>query len=236
VIDSPYADAASLLPELGEAAAELVTEITTPDDVLGLPWSRAVSAMTNALTTLPTIPVVRPPARWRDPTWPTRRSTWSGRPPGRRARPAHFFYAPTVVPDARTARALRQQPDIARALARIRFVTKAVVGVGLWGPAESTVYDATDETARATLERHGACAEVSGVLVDADGRAVGSELTQRIIGISAAELRAIPDVIAIAYNAVRAPAIGAAILGKLVTGVVTHPAVATALITSSQGP
>jgi DNA-binding transcriptional regulator LsrR (DeoR family) len=236
VIDSPYADAASLLPELGEAAAELVTEITSPDDVLGLSCSRAVSAMTNALTTLPAIPVVQLTGALARPDLADTSVDLVRQAARRAGGPAHFFYAPTVVPDARTARALRQQPDIARALARIRFVTKAVVGVGLWGPAESTVYDATDETARATLERHGACAEVSGVLVDADGRPVGSELTQRIIGISAAELRAIPDVIAIAYNAVRAPAIGAAILGKLVTGVVTHPAVATALITSSQGP
>jgi DNA-binding transcriptional regulator LsrR (DeoR family) len=38
-------------------------------------------------------------------------------------------------------------------------------------------------------------------------------------------------VIAIAYNTVRTPAVRAAILGGLVNGIITHPPVATALIT-----
>jgi DNA-binding transcriptional regulator LsrR (DeoR family) len=59
VVDTPQVNPAALPPELGEAAAELLSEITTADDVLGLAWSRAVSATTNALTTLSTIPVVQ---------------------------------------------------------------------------------------------------------------------------------------------------------------------------------
>ena len=59
VVDTPHVQPDSLLPELGEAAAELLSEITSADDVLGLAWSRAISAMTNALTALPAIPVVQ---------------------------------------------------------------------------------------------------------------------------------------------------------------------------------
>ena len=60
---------------------------------------------------------------------------------------AHFFYAPTVVHDPATARALRQ-PEVARTFGRLGSVTKAVVGIGLWAPGESTVYDVTDEKVR----------------------------------------------------------------------------------------
>src|SRR6266536_3153736 len=53
VVDTPDGDD-SLRRHLGKAAAELLTEIVTPDDVLGLAWARSVSAMTAALTGLAT--------------------------------------------------------------------------------------------------------------------------------------------------------------------------------------
>jgi DNA-binding transcriptional regulator LsrR (DeoR family) len=230
VVDTPHVNPASLLPELGEAAAELLTEITTADDVLGLAWSRAVSAMTNALTTLPGVPVVQITGALARLDMADTSVDLVRQAARKSGGPAHFFYAPTIVPDARTARALRQQPEVARAFARFSTVTKAVVGVGLWAPSESTVYDATDEKGRAALEAHGVCAEVSGVLVDAEGQPVDSALGQRIIGVSASQLREIPEVIGIVYNSVRTPAIRAAILGGLVNGIVTHPPLARQLI------
>jgi DNA-binding transcriptional regulator LsrR (DeoR family) len=59
VVDSPDDNTTTLRECLGKAAAELVSEILTTEDVLGLAWSRSVSAMTNALTQLPTIAVVQ---------------------------------------------------------------------------------------------------------------------------------------------------------------------------------
>ena len=69
--------------------------------------------------------------------------------------PAYFFYAPFTVPDAATARTLRQQPEVARAFAQLPSVTKAVAGVGLWEPGQSTLYDAADEHDRHALRRLG---------------------------------------------------------------------------------
>src|SRR4029453_14232157 len=45
VVETPEDDAASLREHLGRAAAELLSEIITSEDVLGLAWARAVSAM-----------------------------------------------------------------------------------------------------------------------------------------------------------------------------------------------
>ena len=85
--------------------------------------------------------------------------------------PAYYFYAPMAVPDPATARALRGQPEVARAFGLIGSVTKAVAGVGAWEPEQSTLYDATSEAERVELRPRGVCAEVSGVLIDDDGRA-----------------------------------------------------------------
>src|SRR5690349_2207366 len=60
VVDTPDDDDASLRQHLGAAAADLLAEIVTTEDVLGLAWARSVSAMTTALTTqLATTPVIQ---------------------------------------------------------------------------------------------------------------------------------------------------------------------------------
>ena len=64
----------------------------------------------------------------------------------------------------------------------------------------------------------------------ADGRPVDSDLTERMIGVSAAQLRATPEVIALAYGTARSPAVQAAIRGGLIASVVTHPSLAQALV------
>ena len=144
--------------------------------------------------------------------------------------PAYVFYAPFTVPDAATAHALRQQHDIARAFEQISRVTKAVVGLGLWAPGQSTLYDAAPDDDRTTLTRLGVCADVSGVFLAANGEPLKTDLTQRMIGINAEQMRAIPDVTTIAYGTAKVPAAHAALRSGLITGLVTHTTFAQALL------
>jgi DNA-binding transcriptional regulator LsrR (DeoR family) len=144
--------------------------------------------------------------------------------------PASYFYAPMIVPDATTATALRRQPEVARAIERFASVTKAVVGVGGWDPPASTVHDAISPAERRALHRLGVLADVSGVFLDAEGNAVQAPLTERIIGIRAAQLHRVPEVIAIAYGPEKAAATRAAICGGYVTGLVTHSSFARSLL------
>jgi DNA-binding transcriptional regulator LsrR (DeoR family) len=144
--------------------------------------------------------------------------------------PAYVFYAPFTVPDAATAHALRQQHDIARAFDQLPRVTKAVVGLGLWAPGQSTLYDTAPDHDRRTLAQLGVCAEVSGVFLTADGEPVQTDLTQRMIGINAEQMRAIPEVITIAYGTAKIPAAHAALRSGLISGLVTHKAFAQALL------
>ena len=143
-------------------------------------------------------------------------------------------YAPTIVPDAATATALRQVPEVARTLRQFGSVTKAVVGIGLWAPTESTVYDATEEDVRDALHDRGARGEIAGAIVDSAGHPVGTDLPERMICPSADQLRAIPEVLAIAYNRVRSPAVTAAIRGGLVDSLVTHASLARTLLEEAE--
>ena len=230
VTDTPDEHPPSLREHLGAAAADLLTEVVTADDVLGLPWARSVSAMATALSRLPPVPVVQLTgalARADVDESSIELVRDVARVSGG---PAYFFYAPMVVPDATTAQVLRGQPEVARAFARIGSVTRAVVGVGAWEPEESTLYDATGEVERQELARQGVCADVSGILVDAHGEPVRTGLTDRMIGITAEQMRAIPEVIGIVYGLARASAVLAAVRGGLVNSLVTHSTLAAALI------
>lgn len=230
VVDTPDDHDASLRQHLGRAAAELLSEIVAADDVLGLAWARTVSAMATALTRLTATPVVQL-------TGSLSRSDGDDssvdvvRDVARvSGGPAYFFHAPFVVPDAATANALRRQPEVARAFAQFGSVTKAIAGIGRWASGQSTLYDAAQEKERRLLRRQGVCADISGVFVDADGNPVQTSLNERMIGVTAAQLRAVPEVIGIPYGTAKAPAVRAALHSGLVNGLVTHSALARALL------
>jgi DNA-binding transcriptional regulator LsrR (DeoR family) len=233
VVDADDPPREALLPVLGRAAADLLTEIVEPDDVLGLVWARSVSALSAALTTLPPVPVVQlsgalmgaEATGWSDTGTELARSV--ARVSGG---PLYCFYAPMIVGDADIAAALRAQPDVARAFDQGSRVTKAVVGVGRWGPGASTVYDTLAPAERDRLAELGVCAEVAGILLDEEGNVVPSPLADRTLTISPHDLRRIEEVLAVAYGVTKALAVRAALRSGLVDGLVTHRGLAAALL------
>ena len=230
VIDCPSDDDAVLRTNLGRVAAGLLTEILTVEDVLGITWARSLMAMRSYLTRLPPCPVIQLAGAL------SRSDVDTGcvelvRDVARASGgPAYFFYAPLIVPDAATARVMRTQPEIARAAARFPDVTKAVVGVGAWQQGQSTVADAVTGDERRQLHDLGVRAELGGIQLDADGKPLATALTERLIGIDAQQLAAIPDVIAIVYGTSKARAVRAAVRGGFVTSLVTHTALAHQLL------
>jgi DNA-binding transcriptional regulator LsrR (DeoR family) len=234
VTDTPDEHPVAIREHLGAAAAELLTELITPDDVLGLSWARSVSAMATAVRRLATVPVVQLTGALSRPGVDDTSIELVRDVARVSGGPAYYFYAPMAVPDAATARALRRQPEVAQALARISSVTKAVAGVGAWAPEQSTLYDATGEAERAELAARGVAADVSGVLIDAAGAPVVAALSKRMIGITAEQMISIPEVIGIVYGVAKVDAVIAAVRGGLVNSVVTHSTLATAVLEATR--
>jgi DNA-binding transcriptional regulator LsrR (DeoR family) len=230
VVEAPDDDDESLREHLGREAAHLLAEILTPEDVLGLAWARAVSAMVRALPPLPGTPVVQLSGALSFPGGPDTSVDVVRDVAGRSGGIAHVFYAPLTVPDAATARALRQQPEVARAFSQLPSVTKAVGGVGMWEAGLSTLYDTSSDHDRRALRDLGVCADISGVFLSAEGEPVPTELATRMISISPDEMRAIPEVVVIPYGIRKAPAVHAALRSGLVGGIVTHAGLAQAVL------
>jgi DNA-binding transcriptional regulator LsrR (DeoR family) len=220
----------ALRASLGAAAARLLAEVLDEGDVLGLPWSRSVNEVVAALDELPRISVVQLsgalvlPGVDNSPVDLVRRTARlaGGQP--------HVFYAPFILDDADSAAALRRQPAVAAALGQIKKVTTAVVGVGAWARGRSTIFDVSDAATRRNVARAGVIGEAAGVFFDAMGTVLHPPLSDRMVNIRGDELRAIPDVIAIAAGEAKTRAVEAAIRGGLVNSLVVDEALARALL------
>ena len=233
VINTPDADETHLRAALGRVAAGLLAETTTPQDVLGLAWSRTLMAMRSSLTALAPCAVVQLTGALARSDVDESSIELVRQVAQIAGGPAFCFYAPMVVPEAETARSLQAQPELARAMQRFRDLTKAIVCVGAWLPGHSTLADAVSTEDYERNLRGGACAEVCGILLDANGTPLRTALSARIIGIDAERLSAVPEVTAIAYGAAKADAVRAAVRAGLVTSLVTHAPLAHRLLEDS---
>ena len=217
-------------PRLAHLAADLLAELVTPGETLGLAWSRTVNEMVDALRHLAPCTVVQlcgvySRLNQRDDSAETvrRAATRSGGE-------AFPIYAPLVLPDAGMARMLRRQPGISDAFDRFDRITTAVVSVGAWRATQSTVYDVLPEEKRAALAALGVRGELAGRLFDADGRVLDTVMSHQVLSVSVDELRGIPEVIALAAGRVRAEAIDAVLRSGVVTSLVTDRAAAEPLL------
>jgi DNA-binding transcriptional regulator LsrR (DeoR family) len=230
VVNSPDGDVARVRETVGQAAAEFLGEIIVPTDILGLGLARTVNSMAKKLTRLPAIPVVQLTGAVTGPNGADSSIDVVREVARRSTGPAYFFHAPLVVPTASTARSLRVQPEVAGAFEQFPHVTKAVVGIGLWQNGYSTLHDALGGHDREELGQRGAFADLSGVVINSDGEPVISDITNRMIRIGLDELRSIRDVIGIAYQTEKAPAVRAAIKSGIVNSLVLDARVAEALL------
>lgn len=223
-------DQDELRGQLGAMAADLLGEIATEDDVLGLAWARTVNAMTEALSWLPRCPVVqlsgvysRMDMRDRSVETVQRATAVSGGP-------AYPIFGPLVLLDRRTADTLRHQPGIAEAFDRFDEITKAVVSIGAWAPGQSTVYDVLGERDRAAIAERGVTAEVAARLFDADGNEVSTGLSHYVLAISGTQLHNVDDVIALAGGRAKATAIDSVLRSGTVSTLITDAEAADALL------
>jgi DNA-binding transcriptional regulator LsrR (DeoR family) len=230
VIDSPDHDEGLLRTNLGRVAAGLLTEIVDGNDVLGLAWSRTLMTMRSALSTLAPCAVVQLTGALSRPDV-DEGSIELVRDVARIANgPAFCFYAPMILPHAETARSLRAQPEVAQAIERFGELTKAIVTIGAWARTQSTVADAISDAEYEQDRELGARAELCGIQLDSEGRTLTTALSGRIVGIGPDQLRAVPEIIAIAYGTAKARAVRAAVRGGYATTLITHASLAQELL------
>ena len=234
VVDCAEDDAHSVRANLGRAAADLLAEVVTAGDLIGLAWARCVQAMVRQARRMPQASVVqltgvlqRGLAGQNDEDT----SVDLVRALARVCRgPAYLYFAPFLVPDAATAGALRRQPEIVRAFDK---AASAAVAVG-WGPGLSTLYQGATPAERAEMARAGVRAELAGICLSAEGEPLHISFSERMIAVDPAQLAGISQRIAIPYGTEKHQAVLAALRSGLVTMLVTHSSLAESLLTRDQ--
>jgi DNA-binding transcriptional regulator LsrR (DeoR family) len=216
---------------LASLSAALVEELVTPGEVLGLAWARTVNDMVEVLHQLPQCTVVQLCGVYSRLRRGDRAVDTVRRAAALCGGTSFPIFAPLLLPDRRTAAALRRQPGIAEAFDQFAQVSTAVVAIGGWRTSQSTVFDVLPEAKRLELAQAGVRGELAAHLFDADGRLLDTGLSHHVLAIGADELRAVPEVIALAGGRAKAEAIDAVLRSGLVSTVVTDSAAAEEMLT-----
>ncbi|HZC51991.1 MAG TPA: sugar-binding domain-containing protein [Mycobacterium sp.] len=219
---------------VGALAADYLRSSVKPGATVGLAWSRSTQALVKHLHDLPRCTIVQLCGVFAKPMGEEQNVELVRRAAENVGAQVVTFYAPLVVPDAATATTLRRQPGIADALAHCDQLATAVIAVGQWRTGDSTVYDALSERERTVFAKRGAVAESCGILFAADGRPLRDGLQKRTIAVTEAQLRRAGDVVALANEPHRVPAIWALTRRGMVSTLITHRAVAEHILGDRQ--
>ncbi len=145
---------------------------------------------------------------------------------------ALYLSSPLLADNAAAAAVIRQQAVVAQALAQVRRADIALVGIGDLDPATSGFLRA-GVAASSQLQAYraqGAIGDMAWQLFDKLGRPFPCELNQRIIGVTLAELRALPQTIAVAVGLNKAAAIAGALKSGAINVLCTDEATAARVL------
>ncbi|HEY1618296.1 MAG TPA: sugar-binding domain-containing protein [Streptosporangiaceae bacterium] len=216
--------------QIGPAAAAAIAEILQSDDVLGLGWGRTIDAAASALPALPACPVVQLIGVTSSAVITVNSSDIVRRVAAKTGGQAFQLHAPFFVADPALADALRREPLIASTVAMFPQVTKALLGVGSWDPAESGYISSLPRADREYFRQLDIAADFCAQLLDVDGAPVDPGLEPRTIAMTAAELRKVPTVVAAAGGQAKARAILAVLRSGLAAMLVTDATAAAEVL------
>lgn len=229
-------DEASLMRALGAAAAEYLEPTLTGGDTIGISsWSATLSAMVAAM---------RPKASQRADrvvqilggvghataqAQATRTTAGLAQVTG--AAPV-YLPGPGLVPDPQTRDVYLKDSQFRAALAACDELSVVLLGIGSLEPSPllQESGNALPPEDQAKLRALGAVGDVSMHFFDDRGRSVTSDLDERILGISADAMRAIPRRVGVAGGTRKYTAVRAALRGGWINVLVTDLDTASRLL------
>src|SRR5690606_8194418 len=119
----------------------------------------------------------------------------------------HYLHAPLVVASEAACRSLLAERTVAETLALARQSDIALVGIGSTSPSVSSLIRAgyLTEAELSAIEAEGAVGDICARHFDINGEILDIEINRRIVGISPEDLKAVPEVIAVAGGLLKAP-------------------------------
>jgi DNA-binding transcriptional regulator LsrR (DeoR family) len=151
----------------------------------------------------------------------------------------HFYlHAPLFVDSPSTREIFSQQTTIRETLDMARQARLALVGIGTTVPGRSSFLRAghLTEAELEMLRQAGAVGETAGQHFDINGDASALDINNRVIGLSADELRAIPHIVAVACGLHKTRSVVGALCGQYIDVIATDDTTARAVLDEINQP
>jgi DNA-binding transcriptional regulator LsrR (DeoR family) len=219
--------------QIGATAAGFLARSVQPGETIGLAWGTTLSAMVQAMAPLATENVhvvqtlggIGPPAAEAYAAELVRKlAQLLGASP-------ILFPTPGVVATAEVRDVLHEDPHVQAALQHFDTLDTVYVGIGAIG-TNSVLSDghSLGPGTHAELVESGAVGDIALRFFDAEGKPIHSPLDDRILGITAEQLRKVPRVVAVAGGQDKVEAILAALKSKMVDVLITDHDTAEELV------
>jgi DNA-binding transcriptional regulator LsrR (DeoR family) len=215
---------------VGAAAADYLRSILSDGLELGISWGSSLTAVVDAVTSLPAVDVVQMVGGVRAGKMDISGVELVRRLSEKAGGHAYPLHAPLLVRTPEMAVDLRQDPSLAEAIGRFDSLDVALVGVGSWAPPQSSLRAELGVKEREELEHSGAVADLCSLVFDVEGGLIDSPVLRRTVGITADELRTVPEVVAVAGGVDKAKAISSVLRSGIVNTIVTDSATAAILV------
>lgn len=217
---------------VAQAAAHYLDDSLDEDDVVGLSWGRTLTETVSAMSTRNGADAVQLVGGIRAGTGSVGGAELVRRFAAITGGTAHALNAPFLVGSPEMAMTLRSESSLRDTIARYRDLSLAVVGIGSWQPPRTAILHELTVAEREALHAAGACADLCGVVVNADGTPIASGISSRVVGVTLEELGAIPQIVAVAAGAAKTTAVEAALRSGLISTLVVDSGIAQRLVAS----
>ncbi len=227
-------DADAIASALGPVAAECLLRMMKSQEVVGFAWGKTILSMVDALPlrVWPHATIVQitgglgPMGASEHSTELTRRVAQKFNAQLR------LLQAPGIVATQTLARALLDEPQIAKTLELAAKADIAVVGLGVPSPGSVVLRDGSllNPQDLRTLKQAGAVGDLALRYIGADGLPVDDDINTRIIGLTLEQIRSIPRVIGVAGGGEKYEVIRAALRGHLLNVLITDDITAHRLL------
>ncbi len=231
---APRAPRLSILDRIGAAAASLFTRTVRGSETIGLTWGNSLRAFVESLPRLelPDVRIVQIIGGLGSVDAGVNGAELTRRLAERCGARPRIIQAPGIVASREVKAALLADPQVAEAIDLGTRADLAIVGIGvpeltpaLLGPGALLQRGELD-----ALLRQGAVGDIAFRHFDAGGRYLETDLDERVVGLDARALAAIPRRIGVAGGPEKTAAIGAALKGRLVDVLVTDEDTAVSLM------
>ncbi|MFD1030228.1 sugar-binding transcriptional regulator [Metaplanococcus flavidus] len=233
VVDISNADDKMADVLIGKAAAAFFENVVSEKDIIGIMAGKSITALAKEVnditkTDIQYVPLV---GGWgsEGTEWHSNTNTFLFAKNSRNA--YSVLHAPAVVSTTTTKESFLKEPEILNIISLYKKLNIAVVGIGQISN-EATHVKSTNMSIEDVndLKNEGVVGSIATTFIDSEGQQVTTPYSDRMIGISGDELKAVPLVVGIARGNVKVDGIRAAIKGKWIDVLITDMNTAELLI------